>query len=105
MPIALVCSSEAARPTTEYEISANIPGDCSVDVTQPILAWIGSVPNDSVLSFGSGACYRIGGTLELSGRTGLDFEGNGALPVRQLRRSALPDHERRRWDERHGEWH
>jgi hypothetical protein len=47
-------------------------------VTQGILGWIASVPNDSTLKFGAGGCYRIEGTLELQGRRGLTFEGNGA---------------------------
>ncbi len=36
------------------------------------------MPNNSVLSFASGACYRIDGTLQLKDRSGLDFEGNGS---------------------------
>lgn len=42
-------------------------------------AWIASVPGHSILSFTSGACYRIEGTLELMNRSDLDFEGNGAI--------------------------
>ena len=59
-------------------IPGAIQGDCSVDVTQAIQSWIDSVPDNSVLSFGSGDCYRIDDTLELTGRNGLTFEGNGA---------------------------
>jgi hypothetical protein len=61
-----------------YRIPQTIPADCSTDVTRPISAWIASVPNHSVLTFASGACYRIDGTLELSKRRGLRFEGSGA---------------------------
>jgi hypothetical protein len=61
-----------------YQIPSSIPGDCSADVTQPILSWIASVPNNSTLSFSTGACYRIEGTLEIRNRSGIDFEGNGA---------------------------
>jgi hypothetical protein len=46
-----------------YRIPPSIPGDCSVDVTEPIQSWIASVPDGSVLAFGDGACYRIDGTL------------------------------------------
>jgi hypothetical protein len=48
-----------------------------VDVTSSLLNWFGSVPDNSTISFPAGACYRIEGTLELRGRSGLDFEGNG----------------------------
>jgi Right handed beta helix region len=70
----------AAPPAgaTIYQIPAGIRANCSADVTQDILSWIASVPDNSVLSFGSGDCYRIDGTLELTGRNGLTFEGNGA---------------------------
>ncbi len=47
-------------------------------MTQPILSWVASVPDNSVLSFGNGACYRIDGTLQLSNRRHLDLEGNGS---------------------------
>jgi hypothetical protein len=56
-----------------------IASDCSRDVTKPLLSWIASVPDNSTLSFRSGACYRIESTLEIHGRSGLVFEGNGAV--------------------------
>jgi hypothetical protein len=61
-----------------YHIPTTIPGDCSVDVSGPILSWIASVPDNSTLEFGTGACYRVDETLELRGRSGLDLVGNGA---------------------------
>jgi hypothetical protein len=61
-----------------YQAPGSIASDCSTDVTQQILSWISSVPDNSTLSFASGGCYRIEGTLELSDRNGLTFEGNGA---------------------------
>lgn len=77
---ALTSASSAASSSAAatYQVPASIPSDCSVDVTSQLLSWIGSVPDNSVLSFGAGACYRIEGTLELRNRTGLDLEGNGA---------------------------
>jgi len=59
-------------------VPASIAADCSVDVTAALLNWIGSVPNNYTLAFASGKCYRIDGTIELRGRSGLTFEGNGA---------------------------
>lgn len=41
------------------------------------MGWIGSVPNNSTLVFGTGACYRVERTLEFRGRSHLTFLGNG----------------------------
>ena len=68
----------AAHGATVYNVPASIAGNCSTDVTAPLLSWIASVPDNSVLSFTSGACYRIEQTLEITNRHGLTFEGNGA---------------------------
>ena len=59
-------------------VPASIPADCSRDVTAPILEWIASVPDNSVLSFAPNGCYRIDGTLVVAHRSGLTFEGNNA---------------------------
>lgn len=72
-----VIPAEAGERIT-YRIPTAIANDCSVDVTQPISAWIASVPNHSALAFSSGACYRIEGTLQVKNRRGLEFKGNGA---------------------------
>ena len=42
------------------------------------MAWIDSVPDRSVLVFKRRGCYRIDGTLEITDRRRLDFNGNGA---------------------------
>jgi len=76
-----------------YQIPNSIPEDCSVDSTAALLSWIASVPNNSTLSLGAGGCYRIEGTLELRGRTGLDLEGNGAT----LRSVDPPSDQRALW--------
>jgi hypothetical protein len=82
VPIALtmlaLAPPQIARGAPVYQVPATISGDCTVDVTQPLLNWIASVPDNSVLSFSSGACYRIEGTLEITNRHGLTFDGNGA---------------------------
>jgi len=61
-----------------YNPPGSIATDCSVDVTAALLSWIASLPNNSTLQFGAGACYRIDGVLEIINRSGLIFEGNGA---------------------------
>jgi hypothetical protein len=72
----LACAAPSNAAT--IDIPAAISRDCSVDVTQAIRSWIASVPNGSTVRFGSGACYRIDGTLELRDRRGLVLAGNGA---------------------------
>jgi hypothetical protein len=42
------------------------------------LKWIGSIPDNSILSFGKAKCYRIDGTVELSSRSRLILQGNGS---------------------------
>jgi hypothetical protein len=87
--LSLAAPSYAAR----HQIPATIASDCSVDVTRPILGWIASVPDNSTLGFGAGACYRIDGTLELRNRKGLDLEGNGAT----FRATTTGDARRSQW--------
>ncbi|HET8654357.1 MAG TPA: hypothetical protein VFL93_02400 [Longimicrobiaceae bacterium] len=69
----------APTPTGDvYTVPASIRGDCRVDVTRAMQAWIKSVPDGSTLLFGKGACYRIDGGLVITDRHDLTFEGNGA---------------------------
>jgi hypothetical protein len=76
--IALSSASRGAEGASTFQVPPAIAGDCSVDVTQALLSWVASVPDNSVLSFAPGGCYRIEGTLGLRGRSGLVLEGNGA---------------------------
>jgi hypothetical protein len=71
-------ASGVASAAAVYQVPASVNANCSTDVTQPLMSWIASVPNNSVLNFGSGACYRIEGTLDVEKRSGLDFQGNGS---------------------------
>ena len=73
----LVCATGPASATV-YRIPSDIASDCSTDVTSAILDWVDSVPDSSTLSLGTGGCYRVDGTLEVTDRTGLDFEGGGS---------------------------
>lgn len=63
-------------PLTAVPLS--IAGDCSRDVTKELLTWIASVPDGSTLLFGPKACYRMDGSLRITNRVGLTFQGNGA---------------------------
>jgi hypothetical protein len=49
-----------------------------VDVSARLQAWINSVPDNSVLTFPKGRCYRVDETLLIQDRKNLDFEGVGA---------------------------
>jgi Bacterial Ig domain len=76
--LGLLWGAAPSNAVTTYQVPTNIRDNCSADVTQALLSWIGTVPDNSIVSFGLGACYRIDGTLELWDRNGLDLEGNGA---------------------------
>jgi hypothetical protein len=66
------------QPVPAHLVPATLTGDCSVDVTSALMKWIGSIPDNSVLSFRSAQCYRIDGTVELNKRSGLTLQGNGS---------------------------
>ena len=66
------------QPAPSHLVPATLASDCSVDATAALLKWIGSIPDNSTLSFGSSKCYRIDGTVELRNRSGLILDGNGS---------------------------
>jgi hypothetical protein len=69
-----------AAPTegSVHPVPDRIAHDCSSDVTPELLRWIASVPDDSVLLFARGGCYRLDGSLRIENRSQLVFDGNGA---------------------------
>jgi Bacterial Ig domain len=85
--------AQSSHAATTYTVPSTIASDCSVDVTQPLLSWIASVPNDSILSFGAGKCYRVEGTIELRNRSALQFDGNGST----FKSLNPPDDQRAMW--------
>ena len=70
----LSSATDGARRQPIVSIPRAIAADCSSDVTLPLLKWLATVANGSVVRFGHG-CYRIEGTLQLSGRINLTLEG------------------------------
>jgi hypothetical protein len=82
----------SAAPTG-VPVPAAVASDCSTDVTAALLSWIGSVPDGTTLLFGAGKCYRIEGTLEIRGRSGLVFDGNGST----FRSTTAPADQRAFW--------
>lgn len=89
----VLCPASGGFAASSYEVPPTVAGDCSVDVTNALLSWIGTVPNNSTLVFEPGACYRIEGTLEFRNRSGLTFEGNGAT----FQSFDAPDDQRALW--------
>ena len=71
-------TSHGPQSVTSHLVPATIASDCSVDVTAALLKWMGSIPDNSILSFGAAKCYRIDGTVELSSRSELILQGNGS---------------------------
>jgi hypothetical protein len=68
-----------SHPTGKtYSVPPTIASDCSSDVTSPLSKWIASVPDNSTLMLGHGACYRVEGSLTIANRRSMRFDGNGA---------------------------
>ena len=61
-----------------YSVPASVASDCSGDVTPALSKWISSVPDNSTLMLGKGACYQVDGSLAITNRRNLMLEGNGA---------------------------
>ena len=68
-----------------YAVPLTIPHDYSRDVTTDLQNFFNSVPDNSTIAFpslsynASTVGYKVEGTLTISARNGLDFEGNGAF--------------------------
>jgi len=77
-PLPVVRPAAVTQPVRTVTVPTAIPADCSVDVTGPLTDWIRSVPDGSTLAFDAAACYRVDGTLWISGRNHLVLEGNQA---------------------------
>jgi hypothetical protein len=61
-----------------YTPPGSIPAACQADATTALNAWIGTVPDGSVIDFPPGGCYRLDGSILLRDRNGLTFTGNGS---------------------------
>jgi len=68
-----------APPTGKtYAVPPSIASDCSADVTASLSKWISSVPDNSTLRLGGGACYLVEGSIVISNRKRVLFDGNGS---------------------------
>lgn len=68
------------KPVGSSDGLAAISSDCSDDVTASVQTFLDSIPDGtptaaSVITFPSSACYRIEGTLHLTGRSYMRLEG------------------------------
>lgn len=68
----------AVPPPDPNTVPASINSTCATDTTSQLQAWVNGRPDGSMLTFPSGACYRVDGGLVLTGRTGLTLHGTGA---------------------------
>jgi hypothetical protein len=79
--VSVPTTTAAASPKSKAQVHAipkSINARCAKDVTTQLTAWLGTVPDHSVISFPKAACYRIDSTVQLTNRTDLTFEGHGA---------------------------
>ena len=73
-----VAPADALAPRATESVPSTIPSDCSTDVTKALTKWIESVSDGSTLEFAKNGCYRLDGSLMVTDRSGLTFDGNGA---------------------------
>jgi hypothetical protein len=64
--------------STVVNVPAAIDASGRTDVTTALHEFLAHVPNGSTIAFGAGGRYRVEGTLRLTDRHDLTFEGNGA---------------------------
>jgi hypothetical protein len=82
-----------SQPTGKtYSVPRTIASDCSSDVTSSLSKWIASVPDNSTLILGKGACYRVEGSLTIANRRALLVDGNGATLKATTRGSRIRVH-------------
>jgi hypothetical protein len=70
--------SPSTRSAPTISPPRSIASDCSADVSARLSTWITSVPDNSSITFPSGACYLVPTHILIKDRTGLTFNGNGA---------------------------
>lgn len=72
-------ANASAEPTNVYTPDSSIDKTGAQDVTEALQAFINRVPDNAIVSFPSGARYRIEGTLLFKNRQNLIIDGNGAM--------------------------
>jgi hypothetical protein len=96
-------STTAGSSTTHtFEIPTShpsLPRDCSRDVTNALNYVFSLIPENSTLSFPANSCYRVNGTLKISGKRGLTVDGRNSRFVAMTDGRELPAREARTRDQ------
>jgi hypothetical protein len=66
-----------------FAVPANIPSDCSADVTERLNTWLETVPDGATIAFAKDGCYQLDRTFNIANRNNLTFEGNDAVLQRK----------------------
>ena len=75
---ALAVPKAVVATTTTYTVPSTIDATGATDAAAALKAFIGTVPNGSVIAFEAGGTYLLQSGLVVRGRSNLVFEGNGA---------------------------
>jgi hypothetical protein len=81
MSIASVPVAQAALAASQpgsYTVPSSVPKGCVADASPALQSWIATVPNNSVIWFPANACYGLNESIQVNGRSGLTFNGQGA---------------------------
>jgi len=86
------------QAASTYTIPTSIADNCSSDATAQVTSWLGTVPDGAIAQFRSDKCYRIDGTIELTGRA-LTIAGGGATvrSTKALTSGNADDDQRAMW--------
>ena len=71
-------SVASKKPGRVVKVPASIDATGSKDVSADLQTFVENVPNGSTILFPVGATYQVGSFVNVHGRKGLTFEGNGA---------------------------
>lgn len=70
--------SSPATAAGVFTVPDSIAADCSIDVAGALQAFFASVPDNSNVQLGVGACYRIDTEVKVAGKSGWTLNGRGA---------------------------
>ncbi len=84
-PAPTATPAPTTAPAGSCTRNVNVDSSGNSDVTSSLQSFIDNSPNGSVICFASGGQYRVNGTLHLSGRSNLTFEGNNATILQTVR--------------------
>lgn len=65
-----------------YAPPTHIADDCSQDETDALNEWLASLPDQSTIRLGQGACYLAEHTVQITDKAGWVLDGNGATLLR-----------------------